>query len=80
MNDEERKCHWCGATDREMRPYGPGGTWVCHPCATATPEREAQTEAAFYALMDGAEAISPHGVAAIGQESGPVPFDSRDVK
>jgi hypothetical protein len=72
MTDE---CHYCHSTEKELRPYGPGGAMVCHPCATATPEREKQTEAAFYALLDGAEAISQTGIAAIGQESGPVPFE-----
>lgn len=79
MNDEHA-CHYCGPTDRELRPYGPGGASVCHPCAHATPEREAEAKSAFYALLDGAEAVSPHGVAVIGQESGPAPFDVNEVK
>lgn len=55
-------CHYCGNTERETRPYGPGGTDVCHPCATATPEREEAAKNAFYAQSDAAEAISPHAV------------------
>ena len=66
-------CHYCGPTDRELRPYGPGGSDVCHPCATATPEREAAAQAAFGALLDATGAVSP--VVAIGTESGPQPFD-----
>ena len=73
-------CHYCGTTERELRPYGPGGSWLCHPCMKASPEREAAAKAAFGALLDGAEAISPHGVAVIGQESGPQPFDIDEVK
>ena len=64
----------CNHADRERRPYGPGGSMICFPCMKATPESEAAA-ANFGALLDAAEAISPIGVAAIGQESGPVPFD-----
>jgi len=70
-------CHYCGAVERDLRPYGPGGAWVCFQCATETPEREAAAKAAFGALLDGAEAISPTGVAAIGERGGPRPFDPR---
>ena len=35
-------CHYCATTERDLRPYGPGGSWVCFSCATETPEREAQ--------------------------------------
>jgi hypothetical protein len=73
-------CHYCGPTDREMRPYGPGGSWVCFPCATATPEREEKAKGAFGALLDGANAISPSGVVAIGEQGGPRPFDPSEVK
>ena len=76
--DETPSCHYCGPTDRELRPYGPGGSDVCFPCATATPEREAAAQSAFGALLDGAEAISATGVVAIGEQSGPRPFDPRE--
>jgi hypothetical protein len=59
----------------ELRPYGPGGADICHECAFATPEAKAQTEAAFTSLVEANEAVSPVGVAMIGQDSGPVPFD-----
>lgn len=78
--DDRARCYYCGPTDEELRPYGPGGLNVCHPCANATPERTAATKAAFYALLDGAEAVSPHGVAVIGQPSGPQPFDIDEVR
>jgi hypothetical protein len=65
-----RTCHYgCGATE-DLRPYGPGGAWVCFPCAMATPEREHQTEHAFGALLDAADA--PTGVALLTDE-GPAP-------
>jgi len=72
-------CHWCGPTDRELRPYGPGGAEVCLPCTEADPERERAAHAAFDALMAGAEAISPTGVIAIGESTGPRPFDPREA-
>lgn len=62
-------CHYCGTTEKELRPYGPGGSNVCFPCATATPEREASAKSAFGALLDGVGAVT--SVVAIGQPSGP---------
>lgn len=58
----------------ELRPYGPDGTACCHPCGTATPERQALTTQAMGALFDAAEAVSPAGVAAI-TDHGYEPFD-----
>jgi hypothetical protein len=49
----------------ELRPYGPGGTLICFQCATASPDAEERTAANFKTVLDGAEAISPHGVAMI---------------
>lgn len=72
-------CHYCGTTEKDLRPYGPGGSWVCFPCAMATPEREAAAKAAFGALLEGSEAISPTGIVAIGEQSGPRPFDPREA-
>lgn len=40
------KCYHCEHT-RDLRPYGPNGSMVCYKCATATPEREAETERNF---------------------------------
>ncbi len=63
----------------ELRPYGPGGAPVCFDCGT-NPEHQAQTEAAFGALLGANEAISPVGVAMIdGSSEGPKPFDPRQV-
>ena len=62
-------CHYCGTSEEELRPYGPGGSWVCWECAMATPERKTQTEQAFGALLDAAGSVSD--VVAIGQPSGP---------
>lgn len=73
-NEPSGSCHYCGPTDRELRPYGPGGTDVCFPCATATPEREQSAKNAFGTLLDGAEVISS-GPVMIGSDEGPIPFD-----
>jgi hypothetical protein len=82
----ERACHYCGVTAaergtvsqaewarRELRPYGPGGSWVCHPCATGSPERRKSMESAFYTLLEANSQIG-EGVVAIGEEAGPRPF------
>jgi hypothetical protein len=68
-------CHYCGPTDRELRPYGPGGSWVCFPCATATPEREQLAGSAFGALLDATVSVAPGGVVQIGTKTGPIPFN-----
>ena len=72
-------CHYCGPTDSELRPYGPGGSTVCFPCATSTPERETATGAAFGALLDATSSISP-GPVAIGTQDGPQPFNPKAVQ
>ena len=33
-------CSHCGKI-AEVRPYGPGGSEICHDCASATPEMNA---------------------------------------
>ncbi|GAA1138718.1 hypothetical protein [Nocardioides aquiterrae] len=72
----EHACHYCGTTEKDdLRPYGPGGSWVCFPCATATPEREQQAKNAFGALLDGAAAMSPDNAVMIGTEQGPRPVN-----
>lgn len=35
-----------------LRPYGPNGSFVCHPCANETPERRAETEAAIERALE----------------------------
>ena len=64
----EKKCCHCSATTEEMRPYGPGGAWVCFPCAMK-PENRPTTDAMFSAQLDG---CGP--VVVIGEESGPRPL------
>lgn len=67
------ECHYCG-TDKELRPYGPGGSWVCYPCVTATPERDAAAGQVFITLIDAAAATTETGVVLV-DEQGPRPFD-----
>lgn len=74
-------CHHCGVeftNPDDLRPYGPGGALVCHPCATS-PEHEEETEAAFAALLDATSAISSTGIVVIGEPGGPQPFDPSDL-
>lgn len=68
-------CCYCGTTESDLRPYGPGGRPVCFPCMKAKPEREAQAHKALGALIGAAEAASPHGVAVIGTSDGPMPLN-----
>lgn len=74
---EQHLCVHCGTgetddPETELRPYGPGGAWVCYRCAMSTPEREAEAERAFTALLEAAAV--PTGIAAIGDTDGPQPF------
>lgn len=79
----DRACHYCGVTqpsngepfdkNRELRPYGPGGSWVCFPCAS-TPERREQTEANMALAFGMAEAASPLGSVVIGAGVEPSPL------
>lgn len=62
-------CHYCGPTDAELRPYGPGGSTVCFACATETPEREAVATGAFGAQFEAVAAMTD--IIAIGGTSGP---------
>lgn len=66
-------CIYCGKgePERPLRPYGPGGAWLCFPCMKETPDREAAAHAAFDALLNAAGAMTP--VVAIGTSAGPQP-------
>ena len=70
-------CHYCDSTERELRPYGPGGTWTCFPCMKAAPEREKVAEGAFGALLEANAELSG-GVVVIGQPEGPQPYRPED--
>lgn len=72
-----KKCHYCGSTTADLRPYGPGGADVCFKCAMATPERKAQAEAAFHTMMDASAAMGD--VIVLGGSSGPNPATVDDI-
>lgn len=67
-----RQCHYCSAA-RDLRPYGPGGAWVCFPCATATPAREEAAKAEFLSKLDEA------GPLVALDEGGPRPLSDDEV-
>lgn len=73
------ECHYCGVTE-ELRPYGPGGAFVCFPCAMSTPERVAQTNAALAVLMTAASEVSPTGVVVVGSQAGPQPLSVEAIE
>lgn len=56
-------CHYCGDSfePEDLRPYGPGGSYVCYPCGTL-PEHEKKTERSFRAVLQAAGAMSPDSV------------------
>jgi hypothetical protein len=52
-------CHYCGPTERELRPYGPGGEDICYPCMKESPEREEAAQNAFGAITGAASVLGP---------------------
>lgn len=84
-----RTCSSCGGEDTftghsggdsksELRPYGPGGALICFACMKATPEAEAQAGAAFGALLDAGEAMSPTATTML-TNAGPVAIDAEEL-
>lgn len=65
-------CFYCKGTDRETRPYGPGGSSVCFPCATSSPEREEAAKDMFIGQLNAAEELG--GAILIGEDTGPRPI------
>lgn len=61
-----------------MRPYGPKGAWICYPCMTATPEREAEAARQFNAQLKAAGDASSTRTVMIGTPAGPVPINSQE--
>lgn len=59
------RCPHCDQ-ESELRPYGPNRSWICFPCAMATPETRAETDRNFVAMLDDFKKI-----AVIGLEGGP---------
>lgn len=68
LND---RCHYCQSVDADLRPYGPGGAFVCFDCAMSTPERKKQTEQAFEQQLEACG----NGPIVIGEVVGPYPLE-----
>lgn len=64
------RCFYCDKAD-DLRPYGPRGEWVCHPCAMATPERKEAAKMQFLAQLQGAGPVA----AIDGTNVGPYPIE-----
>lgn len=64
MTRWKHNCATCGR-NAETRPYGPGGSRVCFPCGTGTPEAEATARAAFAARLEAApvSVVTDDGIA-----------------
>jgi len=70
-----KECLYCGTTDRELRPYGPGGAALCFPCMAAEPGREEEAGKMFEGHLAIAESQSPTGTAMVSDGVPPVPID-----
>lgn len=68
------KCYYCDATG-DLRPYGPNGSMVCFPCATATPEREAEAERNFISQLNACGSVAIID----GSGAGPYPAEHHPV-
>jgi hypothetical protein len=51
------KCSECGEI-KECRPYGEGGAQICYPCATATPQKKAETQRRMHERLYGKRTAS----------------------
>lgn len=67
----KRSCCHCKRTDRELRPYGPGGADICFPCMKEDPAREKTAKAELGKAFEAA------GPVAVLTPRGPKPFKGR---
>lgn len=67
-----KQCHYCGCT-KDLRPYGPDGTFVCFPCGTS-PEHAKETQKNFDDQLVAAAKVSRFVI--FDSENGPVPAES----
>lgn len=75
-----KTCHYCGKHDQvegDFRPYGPGRTWICHPCMKSTPEREAASDAVFVAMC---VEIIDRGEEVVLTDDGPIGISKEEAK
>ena len=76
-----KACHYCKKDNGELRPYGPGGSWVCLPCVESTPERDALAGTAFITQLEAAcEADTNDSGVIVDSDLGPIPFDRSGLK
>lgn len=72
------ECYCCKAKEDypkvELRPYGPGGAWICFDCMIADPEKEKEAKRQFGSQLDAC------GPVAIATENGPVPHPTMGAK
>jgi hypothetical protein len=64
-----------GMVQVELRPYGPGGAWICYDCAMGSDERKAIAEQNLAARFD---AIEQAGKTIMLTEHGIFPFESKE--
>ena len=67
----EPTCGTCGQREdfpanprSELRPYGPGGAFICYGCAFSSEEAAEQAEANFHALSSAEQAATGANVIA----------------
>lgn len=73
MSQDENKCFYCGKPG-DLRPYGPGGNWLCFFCMKSTRGRE---EEAVKEFLNQAMWAGP--VVVVGEATGPRPYKKGDT-
>lgn len=73
-------CYYCGTTEAELRPYGPGGSPLCFACMKADPEREAEAGRNLEAQLDAAQAASDIGSAILAHGQAPNPLTAESAE
>lgn len=76
MGETCYKCHQPnGKGPRELRPYGPGGAWLCAECMFSDPKEEEGARQRFAAQLNAADRRTRR---ALLTSSGPVPLGSKE--
>lgn len=68
------QCFKC-AKDKEVRPYGPGGSLVCFTCMQSSQELRSEAEAQFAMQIEGIK-----GPVILGSELGPIPLNKEFIQ
>jgi hypothetical protein len=72
-----KKCFYCEQDKEDIRPYGPGGSYICFDCTISTPEREALAHAQFDLQMEAAAQHS--SVVVVGEDGGVRPATQDEI-